>query len=223
MTGIITATHKKSTLELFCYSVQKLRNDTGIPITCICVGEKEDASICRQYDIIHVYHSNDYVSDKFNIAMREIKSYKPDNVLVLGSDNIISTDTLRWYMDHKDYDLISTQTLYVYNTPTKELIKLWLKNIGAGRMYHKRVLDKYDWTIWPDGLKRNLDQNSLRYVNESIKTSLAMHNGFLLDIKTNNNITPWDKLASRPEAVKQNTDTLKHYLSDKQVELLHLC
>jgi len=220
MIGIVTATYKKPTLELFCYSVNQLRNDLNQDIPCVCTGEAEDKPLCDKYNIHHIQHPNNFVSDKFNVSLKTIQKYNPDNVLILGSDDVISSDTLCWYIDHDDYDLVGTQNLYVYNSSTRELIKLWLQNIGAGRMYHRRVLDKYDWNIWPNGLKRNLDQNSYRLVEPDIKTSIKT-NGFLLDIKTNNNITSWEKIAARPESIKQNISILDSHITQEQLQLLN--
>jgi len=219
MIGIVTATYKKPTLELFCYSINALRNVTQEPIHCICVGDKEDKKICDEYNIEFIYHPNTFVSDKFNKAMEGMRRHNPSNVLILGSDDIISVDTLAWYIKHKEYDLISVEILYVYNVNTSEMIKLYLENIGAGRMYHHNILDKHQWRIWPDGLKRNLDQNSYRYVANDIKTHIKTK-GFLLDIKTDNNITPWDRLIALPEAVRVNEDILKEHLSEGQIKLL---
>ena len=104
--------------------------------------------MCNRYYIEHFTRPNKPVSDKWNHAFEYLRNIGVSYVLVLGSDDIISTDLLR-RIDEKaeqGYDLIGVKSVYFYAGEGIDRGKLVRLDSGqilpASRTIKATVLDK---------------------------------------------------------------------------------
>lgn len=150
---------------------------------------------------------NSPLSEKANLRMGKVKELKPDYVLFLGSDDLISKRTYDFlYKKMKlGYDAICNMDLYVYDTLTKTTTynkEYRGERAGEpkapGRCYSKNLLNKLNWTLWSDNIECNLDNNLHMRLKELEYTEfcyfLKREKLMIIDIKGKDSITPFDKI-----------------------------
>lgn len=153
--GILTINFKRpQILRLWCAQIKRLRADLGIEFPAIVVSEEEDKSICDSYGVAHITHPNKPVSEKWNVAMRYLRSVGATNCLILGSDDIVSSGFIRTTLDQcaQGKDLIGIKTLYFYcgqGLDKGQMVIFKSKQfLGTGKTVSSRVLDQCDWSPW---------------------------------------------------------------------------
>ena len=109
---IITANwNRPEVLTLWCASIKRIREDLDIFIPAVVVSDRWDSTICNKYHIHHINHRNNPVSEKFNAGCKYAESIGVDYVMVLGSDDIVSTDTIRRDKETPLYLALSNEAL----------------------------------------------------------------------------------------------------------------
>ena len=138
---------------------------------------------------------------KANIRLKACKKLKPDYVLFLGSDDIMSIPTFRFILNKikQGFDEIAPMDLYIYDVQSKRLVysrgytnHRKGERLAIGRVIHKDVLNKINWTMWSNDKNRNLDGNSKSLLNGAVKKPyyywLKENNLIIIDIKTDVNL-----------------------------------
>ncbi len=139
---------------------------------------------------------------KANIRLKACKKLKPDYVLFLGSDDIMSIKTFAFILKKikKGFDEIAPMDLYIYDAPSKTLVysQGYINHrkgerLAIGRAIHKDVLDRIGWTMWDSTRDRNLDGSSKGLLNSVVKNPyyywLKKNNLMIVDIKTEINLS----------------------------------
>ena len=138
------------------------------------------------------------LTNKNNLMMQRAKEHNPDAVVLLGSDDFICENVIKYYYElikRKETSVMGFYDLYFYSTEHDVLshYDCGNKSYGAGRWFPKSALNKINWTGWTGEYDRGLDSNNLRVLeNKGIvhKTiELADIDGFLVDIKHDFNIS----------------------------------
>jgi len=227
--GIATINYKRrQVLKLWLAQITRLKTDLDMHIPCVVVSGEEDKDLCAQHGVWHITYKNRPVHEKFNRAYEYMKSIDVDYVILSGSDDIMSTDTLRNIMVEmeKGTDLIGVTTLYFYAGDGRDrgkLVKLTHRNILApAKTVSKRVLDICDWYLWrpykDEGHNAGLDQLMTKTIRPHCKTKKAVE-GFVVDVKTRecqmNRFNIWGNRL--PEV---NPQEFYNILSDKELEIL---
>lgn len=223
--GIITINNgRQNVLRLWCAQIKRLREEFGMFIPAIVVSGEEDKSICNSYHIIHTTQVNNPATRKWNTAMKYMRSIGMDYVMILGSDDIISTRYVTQVMElmEEDIDLIGTQTIYFYcgqGADRGTLVKLFNGTLkGIGKTVSKRVLDKCDWQPWDVDKNWGMDAIAQKNFAKHYK-SLRIVNDVIVDVKTKANLNSF-RVFKRYPVVPSNVFT--DILSEEELQILKL-
>lgn len=151
----------------------------------------------------YVEHVNSPLTRKFTHLFQTAREYKPDAVLLMGSDDLISERLIRYYQDNYSADakyLMGLKDLYFYHARTKKTIQhqgfIGSKSpftIGCGRIFSRALLDMIDWKPWGEQVtERGLDITCSRiFERMGVKEKqLTMEEaGIAVDIKTDVGLT----------------------------------
>lgn len=199
--SIITASHlRKNVLKLFFLSMDRLRNESGIDIDVICVGDQDQKTMADKHDIHFIPMPNKPVSRKFQKALTTAKSYSPDGVLILGSDDIISTQTINNLSSGLDeVDVSGLSLIYFYSTlPDTAGMLLEMQRgymFGAGKMIGGELLNKLNWVLWEKDANFGLDGMAIKRM-QAIPYTHTISCGTLVDVKSRINMNKfsfWQK------------------------------
>ncbi len=228
--GIITTNYfRLPVLKIFCEGIDRLREETDTDIPVVCVGTKDGEEVCLQYGIDHHTYQNSPLTGKFNRACELLKG-SVDYVMVMGSDNLISTETFLRIKEEaeKGIDLIGLSELYMLSMDGNNKGKLYhfphTTVLGVGRTVSARVLDKLNWNPWGEDKDRGIDVVMLDTVRPHVKTSSLLSEQFIVDLKTKYNLNPidcwsnklpgkdinllWDNIGNREQTL------IKQYIED---------
>jgi len=194
--GIITTNFGRvPILEIFAEGITRLRDETQRIIPCVCVGSEDGAETCRSHTIDHIIYPNSPLTSKFNRACLEMKD-RCDYVMILGSDNLISTKTFLNVVEEcdKGADLIGFSEVYFYcldDVHTGKLIHFKHTTVlGVGRTISAKVLDNLNWQPWVITRDRAIDTIMLDAVRPFVKTRSLLDGEFVVDLKTSMNLNP---------------------------------
>ena len=154
-------------------------------------------SICE----FHMY-DNLPLSNKWNKVVKESKKHNPDGILILGSDDIVSSDYFLYskYLLSLGYDIIGTRSWFTMLKKKNQIIDYALmgytnkrknnESLGAGRVISKKALDLINWNLYNFNtpLNKSLDRNSflkllniqdkIKFININITSTI-----FVLSLK----------------------------------------
>jgi len=151
---------------------------------------------------------NQPIGRKANRRLMACKKLKPDYVLFLGSDDVVSPKTFEYMLGlmGQGIDEIVNMDLYYYDAVSKKAVhSIGYVNqrqgepMAVGRVVSKRVLDGVDWRLWSDHIFRGLDgvsRDRLKSApHDRHEYRLKDEGLMIIDIKTPANIT---KFVMRP-------------------------
>jgi hypothetical protein len=175
---------------------RKLKKKFGFEI--VIAGSEGEVSrqLAHGFDYIEV--ENFPLSQKNNAMMLRAQIHKPKAVVLLGSDDFICENIIKFYYDlinKKEKSVVGFYDLYFYSTAHEYLSHLdcGLKSYGAGRFFPLSVLKKIKWTGWHGEYNKGLDGNNMRVLTiegvEHKVVKLEEVDGFLVDVKHTVNIS----------------------------------
>ena len=222
--GLVTINYNRPrTLQLFLYSIDRLRKEFGwFPV--VCVSEKTDCRACQKHNVHHIYQENYPVSEKWNTGVRWMMTQEVNYIMIIGSDNIISSGLFRNIINSADqeYDLIGINSLYFYgNIRDHEIVFIPLRKnfmLGPARTIHRSVIEYIDGNICPGEHNSGMDYIMTRTIAPYIKSEKIV-SGMLVDIKSRKNIHPINYWC---RTIKERSDPQFFYdiLSDKELSAL---
>jgi hypothetical protein len=210
--AVVTAVWKRpEVFEMFAKGIKKLQEDKDLEIEVFISGSEgeQSRSMVEAHSFHYVEAPNHPLAAKMNDALRLARSWQPDYVLCVGSDDIISVELLdvyKFFMGQK-VDYIGFTDCYFYDTTTGKASywggyrEKWRKGhtCGAGRVLSKNILDKWRWKIWEDKQSHILDNSMQEKLNKTPHKraifSLKDLGVYAMDIKSSTNMTPfklWD-------------------------------
>lgn len=215
---------RKRVFELWCASIRRLRQDTQIYIPAVCTSGEEDKPICDEYHIAHFTQENKPVSLKWNTSFKYLRDIGCEYALVLGSDDLISTDLLRALMKEMDKgtSVIGINTVYFYATEGMhkgQLAKFKSGQIlGVAKAIHKSALDPIGWHICPVAKNFGIDHGIMDKAIQPYVTTKAFVEGVCVDVKTKDNINKWTAFGKTRPIV--DSKLFYDILSEEEIKLL---
>ncbi len=195
--GIITASYRRpKILELWCASIERIRRELplNIHLSTVVVSGIEDRRICDKYNILHINCNNHPVSDKFNKGMEYMGKTNVDYVMISGSDDIFSTDTIKKIMAKMEegYHVIGLNSIYFYSTDGIYKEKLCClkgqRMLGVGKTISKEVLEKVDYRPWHKDKSWNLDALVIQSIAPYASSYSILSDTVVVDCKSKFNL-----------------------------------
>lgn len=195
--------------EIWAEAALRLINDfsnTRTKISVVVAGSEgeQSKSLVEGFGFHYVEVPNMPLGRKANFRMLKCRDLKPDWVVFLGSDDIISSKTFRYLLKQmrKGYDAIHNMDLYYYDTISGYTVY----NCGyinhrrgepmaPGKCLSAKLLKRMKWKLWDDDLLNTLDFNLRKKLEKRRYKkhiySLKEKGLMIMDIKGKNNITPF--------------------------------
>jgi hypothetical protein len=222
----------KIILEYLVFIKKELINDFNIDIIVVGSEGKKYETLCKNLSIYYIEHPNKPLNKKFNAASKFCEKFNPDAVLLTGSDDIITPNTIKNLMNKLDKKthVVGVTDLHVYDS-VNQIIYKWLGYtdkirinipIGAGRLFDNYTLKKLDWLLWDTEIEinRGLDSNNrnkLKKYEISMKGySQKSLDGFVVDIKgaSKENITSLERMINNNNESNKNDKIIKYPLDN---------
>lgn len=204
--AICTAVWKRPDIfKLFAEGFKKL----GAGIELIVAGSEGKASRDLVLSCVPSAHyieiPNDPLATKMNATTLRARELGADYVICVGSDDIITPQLLKVYIEYmqRGFDFIGVLDWYFYDTVTKQAT-YWGGYIdgrkghtcGAGRVLSARIMNAWNWQPWEIKDSKVLD-NSMqtklkRTAHSAVTFSLKERGVYAIDVKSSVNMTPFD-------------------------------
>jgi hypothetical protein len=162
--------------------------------------------MCLDAGAGYVEMPNVPLSAKFNkAAMMAMISYKPDYLLILGSDDFLNDALIQKYLT-LDCDVVGITDCYFYQRESKEA-GFWKgypegkgkynrkgETIGMARMISRKVWELAHGRLWPSNMNSGLDFNMMVKIKrmrriEQFAMSLVGSDMVAVDVKDKDSIT----------------------------------
>ena len=219
---VVTPFYKRSKiLDIFLKHLKKLQKEVNLH--AILIGSRSlpnEASYIMKHGFEYVYAPNAPLSNKWNEGVKRLQNYDFKACMILGSDDIISTNLVKRMLRciELGIEFTGVKDIYFYHYEKEEGFHWggYLKNrkgesIGAGRTYSKKLISKLGYRLWSNDLDRNLDGNVQQRLKGFTKVVTDMlPDEYLIDIKCNEcQITGFERLS----LCKQNKPVEKQFFT----------
>lgn len=155
---ILTAMYNRPLVsELFALSLQRVIKDQSknYSITSMAaVTGAESKDVCRRYSIPYVDVPNNPVGRKWNAGLKEALKDDWDYVLIMGDDDIMSSELLDHYMRYvrDGYNYFGVDSLYFYSPKQQRAVHFTYqyntpKLIGCGIMHSRESVLNTAWKV----------------------------------------------------------------------------
>jgi hypothetical protein len=208
---IVTTMWQRHRLTDFVFSYyNKLKSElkNEINLTLIACGSEGEVSkkIAENNGFYYVEFSNFPLSKKHNEIFIKSKEFNPDGVILIGSDDFLSKETLLTYKNLlNDYEYIGFKDFYLLNE--KSELRYWKgyenervgEPIGGGRFYRKDFLEKINWQPWGKvEINKSLDHAFSKQIQNITLNSKVIEcsdkNGIVFTIRSTTNITKMNNI-----------------------------
>lgn len=222
-TILVPVWKRYETLKIFNNCIERIKENYDIEV--VAVGsEPGDRVICESLGYYYVEAPNNPLGGKLNFGLKACRSIPSDAVLMLGSDDILSSNLMLYYIQqlNKGFDFIGFLDCYFMNLESGDMI-YWKgyrgqrsgEPIGAWRCLSRNLLDKLNWEAW-DNQHHSVDYTMWNKLNGVKKHIARCKDKFLLvDLKTSENVTKFRKF-DNSEIVHTKT-VLKDYLPQQEI------
>jgi hypothetical protein len=186
-----------------------------VDLQLLAVGSEgiRSETLCRDAGFEYVEHANEPLSHKWNAGVRAAESFSPDAVVIIGSDDLLSSELLSTYADRLDegHEFFGLLDLYFFDL-TASTLGYWPgyhetstkgrsgEPIGCGRCLSRSVLEATGWNLWPREPRLNelLDGAALKFLNlngfQHVAWTLDEIGAKAVDIKSAVNITRFESI-----------------------------
>lgn len=148
---IIAFLGRHQMMELNIKTLRKQTKKTGI----ILIGSSEEdtkwASSIANDDVYYLECVNKPLGLKWNVGVKYSKLFNPNAIVILGSDDLLSTNYIEYMYKHitngidlvgkSDWNIVALNEFYEASYKGFGLL-------GAGKIISKRILDELDWSIF---------------------------------------------------------------------------
>jgi hypothetical protein len=209
--------------ELCFVGIQRLREHPEFDIQVLAVvSETSMFALCKKYDVNYVFSENLPLGRKKNAGLKEAQRFDFDYMLEIGSDDLVLNDLLDWYkpkIEAKEL-FFGIRDIAFLESDTGECRRLISRSTyGAGRMIHRSVLEKMDWTLWSSHINSGLDNNSvfkMKRIDVHYTAIAPREYPPVIDVKSDTNIWKFNYLLG----VEYDKSILFEKLSQKEVEMI---
>lgn len=221
--GIVTINSgRPKVLKLWCSQIDRLRYDMSMLFPAVCVSGDEDKRICEEYAVDHITWGNKPVTQKWVQGFKYMRELNVSYVLILGSDDIMSSDLLHTEIKQMErgIDLIGVDKIYFYagDGPHRGQMTsiMGRKILAPAKVISAKVLDKIDWLICPTDKNWGMDAIMDKTIRPFVGIS-AVVQGMVVDVKTKINLNSFRVFMGRQ---KENPQEFYNILSYNELELL---
>lgn len=167
------------------------------PFKVVIAGSEGKISKDLAHGFEYIEAPNSPLTFKNNAMMQKAMDLSPDAIVLLGSDDLICENVIKYYYDlinDKEDGVCGFNGLYFHDVNTgKSSYYNASANFGAGRYFPKSVLEKINYKGWERAKDKGCDNENKRVLmlnGVKIKSiSLEEINGYLVDIKHDFSIT----------------------------------
>ncbi len=211
--GVFTSLWKRHRLSRYVMRHFSRMQIEGVDIIPLAVGSEGQNSagtalVCG-WDYVEA--PNTPLSDKMNAGVSAMAG-TVDAVLIIGSDNMLTVETVEALIDHAERgsQMVYLDDLYYYDSATDKVFYSERSMPGAGMLIQAEVLDRVDWKPWPNGINRRLDGQLINKMtvdafpcpSQSLKNCRSK--GYILvDIKSKTNMWSVDQMKDMTGRVSQ--------------------
>lgn len=198
--GILTAVWKRPLITHYCLSHALSHKVPGVTLKGVAVASEERTGIPEGWEVVR--RTNFPLGKKWNRGLLAFKDSDVDGIVILGSDDLITTPVLEYYAEHNPA-FATLAELFVLDSASMKAIRIYRGRIGAGRYVRRDVLEAANWKLWDDGANKSLDRSVERTLKMRPEVVKPMGKRYVLDIKSATNIWPYAYLAdnTRCEAI----------------------
>lgn len=208
--AIVSAVWQRHNIfEMFAVGCKQLIENCNAEIVVIVSGSEGNRSknLVEKHGFIYCEMPNSNLASKVNAPVKIARNLKADYIFAMGSDDVISVEAFNIYIRQmeKGIDFIGVTDFYFYDTVSKKSIywggylEKWRfgHTCGACRAISKKLLEKWNWTVWESKHNTVLDnsiQDKLTITKHSSCLFSLKHQGvFAVDIKSQTNMTKFEK------------------------------
>lgn len=167
--GLLTTLWKREGIENIVLRHYSNLEIPGVELVRLAVGSEGADSLLRaaQNDWHYIAARNRPLSNKHNKGMEWFRDQGVSAVIVIGSDDLMTADTIRYMIDRYrgDADVVVMEDLYYLSSDADRLFYDVRAHPGAGTIYGSKVLDKLNWQLWPADEERRLDGKAMNRVH----------------------------------------------------------
>ena len=158
--------------------------------------------VCKGTKFKYTECENDPLGNKWNEAFRQLKGLDFDYVLIVGSDDFVSSNAIDFYLNEANRDVYEFSDIFICDELNKESIYLnEIDNCGAGMLIKREFIELMNFEPVPNHIKKGLDRN----IKEHLKkygakvsyVSYALNRFALIDIKNGYSMNSFDSLNNR--------------------------
>ena len=178
-------------------------------VAALSPGDEENMALALAHSTTIEVVANEPLAAKWNAASTAARDLDPDYVLIMGSDDLLSDTLYRALLGEMRAGTPhhGVTDLYVWDS---ELARAgyWPgyragprtgRSIGLGRIYNREIMEACDWRLWPNseddhGMDGLVDERLKAMGIELKAQSCAAWGGVALDVKSKQNIWPYDRL-----------------------------
>ena len=209
---LLTALWKRpelTALVLKHYSIIRNSLAESIDLNLLAVGSEGEVtkSVTEKYGFQYLEYPNSPLGAKWNAGLKAVKEFKPDAVVIIGSDDIVNAKLFNIYADciSNGIQFIGLKDMYFLDIESG-FLGFWpgYSNqerkgdvLGFGRCLNHQLLDTVNWELWEPEIEYGLD----RSMNTRLASYTREHRDFstkvlgcqedeiaAVDIKTDINI-----------------------------------
>ena len=233
--ALLTTVWKRAGVTKFVLNhYNNLRTILDIELIKLAVGSegKDSRELCESSGWDYLEYENRPLSKKWQAGLYALRTTKPDFVITVGSDDLLSTDYFRKIIDRCPIDGCTGIYDFWFLDLKRKQMGYWsemnrstpfgggyIRTLGAGRCYSKRILDNLNWELWPNDQDSGLDGLAEKKMLKKLSrkpTCYSLNNlgSFALDIKSEKNL--WHFNDYRYEKILDQKNTAS---SLKELEL----
>lgn len=196
--------------------IHRLRGQVNLHLVCVgSEGGESSSLITGLTDVMsYIEHENEPLSAKWNAGVQVAKHIRPDAVISVGSDDILSDEILLAFQAKllEGHDLIGLRDLWFFDI-AKQYLGYWPgytsdkprfgEPVGCGRCHSRKVLDAVGWQLYPTTATAKpvtLDSESSKFFTSHGFTFDAFSLNSLwpgakaVDIKSDLSLTTFDRI-----------------------------
>ena len=203
--AIVTAMWKRPEIfEMYAQGIHNLKPKHSLQVYTVGSEGAKSKELSHKYGFKYIEYDNKNLSNKHNAACMAARAFRPDYLLFLGSDDILSPETYSYLESvmEQGIDFIGMTDFYFYDTSTNKsaywggyIDKRRGHTVGAGRVVSARLMQKWQWRPFEQRHAKVLDdsmQQKLTGLNCRKHIFSLKDNGlFAVDVKSSTNMTPF--------------------------------
>lgn len=202
--GILTALWKRHDVARAVLSYYDSLSHDRIVLVPLAVGSEGEASADLAYDCGWDYleYPNDPLGSKLNAGMAAMQTADVCGVVIIGSDDLLSTQYFDALADALDEgaDTFHVRHCYFYDLSTGRMAVGPHWHPGAGRFLSSAALTAASWMPWDGSRNRLLDgsmNEAMRYGKSRWDGDYRRSGVVVLDVKSATNIWDYDECMLR--------------------------